>query len=91
MSGPGHNSDQAYGVAAGELQQIVAQIEQLTAEKKDIQDQIKEVFAHAKGQGFDTAVLRLVIARRKKDKDDLAETEAILDMYEQALATALDI
>lgn len=85
MSQMGHNSDNAYGVAAGELRQLVEQIEQLEAEKKDIAEAIKEVFAEAKGRGYDTKVMRLAMKRRKRDKDDIAEEEAILEMYETAL------
>ena len=88
MSTAGHNS---YNVAAGELQQFVSQIEGLESEKKDIADQIKEIYSEAKARGYDASVLRLVIQRRKKNRDDLAETEAILELYETALAAALDV
>ena len=79
------SSDAAYGVAAGELRQIVERVERLEAEKKDIADQIKEVMAEAKGRGYDVKVLRKVIALRKRDRDDLAEEEAVLEMYKAAL------
>jgi len=87
MSDPATNtpSDAAYGLAAGELKQFVERIEHLEAEKKDIAEQIKEVMAEAKGRGYDTKVLRKVIALRKRDKDDLAEEEAVLEMYKAAL------
>ncbi|MCX7645840.1 MAG: DUF2312 domain-containing protein [Rhodobacteraceae bacterium] len=78
-------ADAAYGVAAGELRQIVERIERLEAEKKDVADQIKEVLAEAKGRGYDVKVLRKVIALRKRDRDDLAEEEAVLEMYKAAL------
>lgn len=93
MAGPGHNSggDQAYGVAADELRQFIEQWEQLESEKKDIAEQQKEIMSEAKARGYDVGVMRLVIKRRKTDKDDLAEREAILDMYERALATINDI
>lgn len=72
-------------VTANELRQFVERIEQLDAEKKDIAEQIKETFAEAKGRGYDTKILRKLIALRKRRADDLAEEEAILDMYRSAL------
>lgn len=78
-------SDQAYSVAADELRQFIEQFEQLEAEKKDITERQKEVMAEAKARGYDTKVMRKVIALRKRDRDDVAEEEAILEMYKQAL------
>jgi uncharacterized protein (UPF0335 family) len=72
-------------VTGEELRQFIERIERLSAEKQDIAETIKEVFAEAKGRGYDAAVLRKVIARRKRDRDDLAEEEAVLEMYETAL------
>lgn len=87
MAGKGHNSGEtgAYGVAAGELKQFVERWERLEAEKKEIADQQKEVMAEAKGCGYDTKVMRKVIALRKRDKDDIAEEQAVLEMYCSAL------
>lgn len=86
MSGNiGHNSGEAYSVTAEQLRQFVERVEQLEAEKRDIADAIKEVFAEAKGQGYDAKVLRKLVALRKRDKDDIAEEWAILEMYGQAL------
>lgn len=75
-------------VTTEELRQFVERIEQLNAEKADIAEQIKETFAEAKGRGYDTKVLRKLIAIRKRRADDLAEEEAILDMYRSALGMA---
>ena len=72
-------------VAAQELRQFVERIERLDAEKKDIADAQKEVMAEAKGRGYDTKVMRKLIALRKRDLNDLAEEEAVLDMYKAAL------
>ena len=72
-------------VAAQELRQFVERIERLDAEKRDIMDAQKEVLAEAKGRGYDTKVLRKLIALRKRDLNDLAEEEAVLDMYKAAL------
>lgn len=85
MGYPSNQPDDAYNVTADELRQFVERIEQLNAEKKDILENIKEVYAEAKGRGYDTKVIRAVIARRKKDADDIAEFEAILEMYLAAL------
>ena len=75
----------AYGVAAEELRSFVERYERLELEKKDIADQQKEVMAEAKGRGYDTKVLRKVVALRKRDKNDIAEEEAVLEMYKAAL------
>ena len=77
--------DGAYRVAADELRQIVERIERLEAEKQGIADDIKEFYAEAKGKGYDTKILRKVIAIRKKPKDERDEEEAILEMYLTAL------
>jgi uncharacterized protein (UPF0335 family) len=74
-----------YNVTAEELRQFIERFERLEAEKQEIADQQKEVMAEAKGRGYDTKVMRKVIALRKRDKDDIAEEEAILDMYKEAL------
>ncbi|WP_347138618.1 DUF2312 domain-containing protein [Paracoccus sp. SSK6] len=77
--------DQAYSVAADELRQFIEQFEQLEAEKKDITERQKEVMAEAKARGYDTKVMKKIVALRKRDRDDIAEEEAILEMYKQAL------
>jgi uncharacterized protein (UPF0335 family) len=78
-------SDSTTTVAAQELRQFVERFERLDAEKKDIADGQKELMAEVKGRGYDTKVLRKVIALRKRDANDIAEEEAILDMYKSAL------
>ena len=77
--------DSTYKVTADELRQIIERYERLEQEKKDIAEAQKEVMAEAKGRGYDTKVLRKVIALRKRDKDDIAEEEAVLEMYKEAL------
>ena len=74
-----------YAVSSDELRQFIERAEQLASEKKDIAEQEKELFAEAKGRGYDTKVLRKVIALRKRKPDDIAEEEAVLEMYKQAL------
>lgn len=78
----------AYGVTADELRQFIERAEQLAAEKKDISEQEKELFAEAKGRGYDTKVMKKVLALRKRKPDDIAEEEAVLDMYKAALGMA---
>ena len=75
----------SYRVAAGELRAFVERYERLEAEKKDIVEQQKEVMAEAKGRGYDTKVMRKVIALRKREKDDIAEEESVLELYKDAL------
>ena len=79
------NSDSTYRVTADELRQFIERFERLEMEKKDIADHQKEVMAEAKGRGYDTKVMRKLIALRKRDKDDIAEEEAVLEMYKEAL------
>jgi len=78
-------NDANYRVTANELRQFIERFERLEAEKKDISDQQKEVMSEAKSRGYDTKVIRKVIALRKRDKDDIAEEEAVLEMYKEAL------
>lgn len=77
--------DDAYSVTADELRQFIERAEQLAAEKADIAAQEKELFAEAKGRGYDTKVMRKVIALRKRKPDEVAEEQAVLDLYLQAL------
>jgi uncharacterized protein (UPF0335 family) len=76
------------GVAAGQLKSFVERIEHLEEEKKGIADDIRDVFAEAKGQGFDTKVMRQVIRLRKKEPAERQEEEALLDLYMHALGMA---
>ena len=79
------NTDTSYRVTANELRQFIERVERLESEKKDIAEQQKEVMAEAKARGYDTKVMRKVIALRKRDKDDIAEEEAVMEMYKEAL------
>jgi len=73
------------GVAQDQLRSIVERIERLEEEKAAIANDIKEVYAEAKGNGFDTKTLRQVVRLRKQDKAERQEQEAILDLYMHAL------
>ena len=72
-------------VDAGHLRAFLERIERLEEEKRAIADDIKEVYAEAKGHGFDTKILRKVVSLRKKDANERQEEEAILDLYLAAL------
>jgi uncharacterized protein (UPF0335 family) len=74
-----------YRVTADELRQFIERYERLDQEKKDIADHQKEVMAEAKGRGYDVKVMRKIIALRKRDQNDIAEEEAVLEMYKEAL------
>ncbi len=74
-----------YAVTADELRQFIERIEQLREEQADIKEQEKEVFAEAKGRGYDTKTIREVLKIRKKKPDQRAEEQAILDTYLAAL------
>ena len=75
-------------VAAGQLRAFIERIERLEEEKGEIADDIKQVFAEAKGTGFDTKAMRTIIRLRKKDQAERQEEEAILDLYKSALGMA---
>jgi uncharacterized protein (UPF0335 family) len=77
MAGVGHNS----GFAKDQLNTFLQRIERLEEEKSALGEDIKEVFAEAKGTGFDTKIMRQVIRLRKLDKADFQEQQAILDLY----------
>lgn len=72
-------------VAREQLKSVVERIERLEEEKKAIADDIRDVYAEAKANGFDTKVLRQVVSLRKKDLTERQEEEAVRDLYLQAL------
>jgi uncharacterized protein (UPF0335 family) len=72
-------------VAGGQLRSFIERIERLEEEKKSIADDIKDVYAEAKANGFDTKIMRKVVSLRKQDADERQEQEAILDLYLAAL------
>ncbi len=73
------------GIAADRLRSLVERIERLEDEKQALAGDIREIFAEAKGAGFDTKIMRQVIKLRKMEKDDLQEQEHLLDLYKRAL------
>lgn len=76
------------GGARDQLYSFVQRAERLNEEIDGLSKDRKEVFAEAKDQGFDTAVIRKVIQRRKHNSADIAEADAILDLYETTIAAA---
>lgn len=78
-----------HGIARDQLRAFIERIERLEEEKKSISDDIKDVYAEAKGSGFDTKVMRQVVRIRKQDRNERAEQEAILDLYLHALGMAM--
>lgn len=79
------NTNSAYNVTADELRQFIERYEQLESEKKDVTSNQKELMQEAKGRGYDTKVMKKLIALRKRQADDIAEEEAVLEMYKAAL------
>ena len=78
-------AESSQGVARDQLRTIVERIERLEEEKKAIADDIRDVYAEAKGNGFDVKALRAIVRIRKMDVEKAAEEEAMLDLYKSAL------
>ena len=73
------------GIAGDRLKSFIERIERLEEERRALSADIKEVYAEAKGTGFDTKIMRQVIRLRRMDKDDLDEQDALIDVYKRAL------
>jgi uncharacterized protein (UPF0335 family) len=72
-------------IAAAQLRSFVERIEKLEAEKTELGADIREVYAEAKGNGFDTKIMRQVIRLRKMEEPDRREQDELLDLYRRAL------
>jgi uncharacterized protein (UPF0335 family) len=79
------------GIAGERLKSLIERIERLEEEKNALSEDIKEVYAEAKGTGFDPKIMRQIIRIRKRDKDDLDEEETLLDVYKRALGMLPDL
>ena len=79
------------GIAGEQLRSFIERIERLEEERKTLAEDIKQVFAEAKGSGFDTKIIREIIKIRRMDEDDLDEQETLLDIYKRALGMLPDI
>ena len=73
------------GIAADRLKQIIDKVERLEDEKREVQEQIKEVMGEAKGEGFDVKTLRQVLKLRRLKPHDRSEQEELLELYKAAL------
>lgn len=78
------------GIAADQLRQFVERIERLEEDKAELAADIRDVYAEAKGSGFDVKILRQVVRLRKLDKAERQEQEALLDLYMEALGMLVD-
>ena len=72
-------------VNAGHLRAFIERIERLEEEKKALTDDIKDVYAECKGQGFDTQIIRKIVSLRKMDENKRKETEELIELYKTAL------
>ena len=77
------------GVAADRLRSFIERVERLNGEKDALGVDIREVYAEAKSDGFDTKIMRMIVKLRAMDSNDRAEQEAILELYKQALGLAV--
>ena len=73
------------GIAGERLRSFIERIERLEEEKRTLAADIKEVYAEAKGSGFDAKIMRQIVRIRRMDKDDVDEQETLLDIYKRAL------
>lgn len=73
------------GITAGQLKQYIEKIERLEEEKAGISADIREVFAEAKGNGYDPKIMRQVLKIRKMDREEMEEQEELVTLYCQAL------
>ena len=73
------------GIEKDKLQQIISKIENIEQERLESSDLLKDAFNEAKSMGFDTKIIKHVLKLRKKDKDDLAEEDSLIDLYRGAL------
>jgi uncharacterized protein (UPF0335 family) len=78
-------TDQSYRADTAELRQLVQRIESQEQRIADEKDALKEIYEEAKARGYDTKVMRKLIAIRKRDANDIAEEEAILELYKDAV------
>ncbi|AWM01025.1 DUF2312 domain-containing protein [Bradyrhizobium amphicarpaeae] len=75
-------------IPGGKIRSFVERIENLDSEMQELSEQKKEVFAEAKGDGFDVKILKEIIKLRKEDKNERDERESLLDLYMRAMETA---
>lgn len=81
----GHNVG---GISGEQLKSFIERIERLHEEREHLSADIRDVFAEAKGTGFDVKIMKQILKLRRMDKDDVDEQETLLDLYKQALGMA---
>lgn len=91
MSKIGHNSGNTTAPTKDQIKAIVERVERLEEEKKAIADDIRDVYAEAKGNGFDVKALREIVRIRKQDAEKRKEHEAVLEVYMHALGMLADL
>lgn len=74
------------GIAGGRIRSFVERIEQIESEIQDLGEGRKEVFAEAKGEGFDVKIIKEIVKLRKQDQDERDEHETLLDVYMRAMS-----
>ena len=79
------------GIAGERLKSLIERVERLEEEKRALAEDIKEVYAEAKGVGFDVKIMRQIVKIRKMDQDELDEQETLLDVYKRALGMIPDL
>lgn len=77
--------EQANDTAGKQILAFIQRVERMEEEKAAIAQDVKEIYAEAKGNGFDTKILRMIVRRRKQDANERAEQEALLDLYEHQI------
>ncbi len=77
--------DEVHAQATGKLKSLIERIERLEEDKAGVAGDLKEVYAEAKGEGFDTKIVRKVVRLRKQDKAKRQEEEALIDLYISAI------
>lgn len=84
MTAPGHNINE-------QLKSIIARIENREEAKREVSDEIRDIYAEAKGNGFDVKALRTIVKMRKQDATERAEQEAVIETYMHALGMLADL
>lgn len=75
-------------MAAAELRQFIERVERLEEDKRALQEDVKSVYAEAKGRGYDVPAMKTIVRLRRKDKAERDEEEAVVDLYAEALGMA---
>jgi len=83
-----NQNSQIGGISAEALRQFIDRIERLSEERKSLSDDIKDVYAQCKSQGFDTKIVRKIVSLRKKDRAEREEEDTILGLYLAAIGEA---